>query len=165
MPRVEVERSIVVTAAITCESCGHQYQSNAIVKAEQSMFDPLTGNSDLKVKLHKKLSKFNQNDFSELTNCKCPECEYTQSWNIKGSQKEMAEKIGWILGAVIGLAVFISLLGVNNNFLATIILSLLSTGVVGIISKPLLFPIVQLVYNPNNNKGSATETIYPKITY
>ena len=165
MPRVEVERSIIVNAAITCESCGHQYQSKAIIKAEQSMFDPLTGNADLRIKLQKKLTKFNQNDYSELPNCKCPACGYTQSWNIKGSLKEAAENTGAILGGLIGLGIFISNLINRNNFLASIILSLLLAGVIAIISKPLLLPFIQLVYNPNRNKETAGKTIYPTITH
>lgn len=165
MPRVEVECSTTVNVAITCESCGHQYQRKTVVSAEQQpLLDPLTGNSDLRVKLQKKLSKFNQNDFSELPNFKCPECGYTQSWNIKGSQKEIAENAGWILAGVIGLAIFITSLINGTNFLAILLLSLLLVGLLGKIFKLILVPLVSLVHNPNKNKETAFKTIYPDIT-
>ena len=163
MPRVEVESYIAVNVGITCESCGHAYQSKATISAEQSMFDPLTGNSDLRVKLSKKLAKFNVNDYSDLPQLKCPQCGYTQSWNIRGSQKEMAEKVALILGVIAGVPLFITM--VKDSFFGALILSLLTMGVVMMIAKVLLFPLVRLIYNPNGRKEMPENPIFPSITY
>ena len=163
MPRVEVERYIAVNVGITCESCRHAYQSKATISAEQSMFDPLTGNSDLRVKLSKKLAKFNVNDYSDLPQLKCPQCGHTQSWNIRGSQKEMAEKVALILGVIAGVPLFITM--VKDSFFGALILSLLTMGVVMMIAKVLLFPLVRLIYNPNGRKEMPENPIFPSITY
>jgi predicted nucleic-acid-binding Zn-ribbon protein len=163
MPRVEVERYISVNVGITCESCGHTYQSQATISAEQSMFDPFTGNSDLRVKLSKKLAKFNVNDYSDLPQLKCPQCGHTQSWNICGSQKEMAEKVALIPGLIAAVPLFITI--VSNNFFAALILSLLIMGVVIMIAKVLLFPLVRLIYKPNGRKETPENSIFPSITY
>lgn len=163
MPRVETERYIAVNVGITCESCGHAYQSKTTISAEQSMFDPFTGNSDLRVKLSKKLAKFNVHDYSDIPQMKCPQCGHTQSWNVRGSQKEMAEKVALILGIIAGVPLFINM--VKDSFFGALILSLLTMGVVMMIGKVVLFPIVMLVYNPNGGKGNSENPIFPSITY
>jgi len=163
MPKVEVERNISVNVDITCESCGHQYQSKAVVRAEQSIWDPFTGNQDLRVKLQRKLAKFNVHDYSELSSLKCPNCGYIQSWNIIGSQKEMAQTVATTIGVIAGIPAFISM--VKGSFFGAIIIFGLTAGVVMMAGRVLLTPIMKLVYHPNRKKEAAAEPIFPTITY
>ena len=164
MPRVVVASSTKVNVSITCESCGHQYQREPVIGAEQTpIVDDLTGQNP-KTKMQKKLNKLFNNDFSVLPCLKCPECGYTQSWNIWGCQRDMSETVTSIVAFVIGAIVFIASLASGANFFAVLLLSLLLIGTLMFILKPILFPLVRLVYDPNKGKKTASETIYPKIS-
>ena len=163
MPKVIVSSSAKVNVSITCESCGHQYQRETVIGAEQTpIVDDLTG-ANPKTKLQKKLSKLYNNDFSVLPCLKCPECGYTQSWNIRGCQRDMSENITSIVSVILGVIILIAFLTSKTNFFAALLLSLLIIGTLMFILKPILFPLVRLVYDPNKGKETPAETIYPKI--
>lgn len=164
MPRVVVASSTKVNISITCESCGHQYQRETVIGAEQTpIIDDLTG-LDPKTKLQKKINRLFNNDFSVLPGLKCPECGYIQSWNILGQQREASDSIAGIAALIIGGIIFIAFLSSGTNFFAALLLSLLIAGTLIFIFKPIFFPIVKLVYDPNKGKEAGTETIYPKIS-
>jgi hypothetical protein len=164
MPRVEVERSTKINVSITCESCGHQYQREAVIGAEQTpIVDDLTGATP-KTKLQKKLNQLYSNDFSVLPCLKCPECGYVQSWNTIGCKRDVSENIATFAAVGIGIVIFIAFLTSKTNFFAALLLSLLIAGVLMFIFKPIVFLIVKAVYDPNRGKETAAKSIYPKFS-
>lgn len=169
MPRVEVALNTNVAFSIECEACGHAYQAVEFLEVRKNLIDDLL-NRDLKTKFNNILSNIRAHNYNDLqNNMKCPQCGYTQSWNIPASINGVADKIGSVIGLAVGGLSAISYLiqtGFRDRILGTLFIALLifsfSYYFIYLILKFISRPIVKQFYNPNKDK-TVEKVIYPTL--
>ncbi|MBN1267241.1 MAG: hypothetical protein JXA25_17245 [Anaerolineales bacterium] len=161
MPKVVTGASTNLHFSITCESCGHQYETGMVLEVGKSLLDEMNPKFDIRKKLQNKYDRMLGGDFSETQAWfKCPECEYTQSWNVAGARLVQADKVGNIVGAVPALIVaglvFKSMTGYGFNIgmlLGPIILGSIIFVVFAWVGRKLSHSLFFRNYNPNKDRA------------
>jgi len=172
MAKVVTGASIPVSFSITCESCGHKYEGKMVLEVGKNLLDEMNPKFDIRKKLQIKYDQMLGGDFSEMkTSFKCPECGYTQSWNVVGTQREQAENTGNIIGAVPALAVavlvFTQMMGNGFNIgmlLGPVILASFVFVAFQWLGRKLSFAFVFSNIDPNKEYEKAGERIQPVIS-
>jgi len=172
MAKVVTGASIPVSFSITCESCVHKYEGKMVLEIGKNLLDEMNPNFDVKKKLQNKYDQMLGGNFSEMkTSFKCPECGYTQSWNVVGSQREQAENTDNIIGAVPALAVavlvFTQMMGNGFNIgmlLGPVILASFVFVAFQWLGRKLSFAFVFSNIDPNKEYEKAGERIQPVIS-
>jgi hypothetical protein len=162
MVKVETERSIDLQVGVTCESCGHNYQGATRITASTNPLSGLRGFSNQE-RIQKKIRRIQSGDFSVLDGMRCPECGYTQSWNIPGAQRMLASIIGGAAGLLAAIAVFIWELSHKVSTCSKILVALVGGAAVG----GVVYLIARLAvkwYNPNWRREKAEKTIPPRVS-
>ena len=107
------------------------------------------------------MERVQSGDYSSLPPMPCPECGYTQSWNLAGARKNLAQRASIVASVVAMIAVFLRgpREGVNAPLYFWLMLAVPLSGV-------LVYWVARLVltrYDPNRRLVPATRSLSPTI--
>lgn len=131
MPKVETGASTSMNIDITCESCGKSYNATCPIEVSKTLLDEFNPRFDIREKLQQQISAIQAGRLDGIrTWHKCPQCDWTQSWNLNGARWTLAGKAGLAIGAVPAVLVLIATIRmISADFnLGLLLVPIITTG-------------------------------------